>query len=60
MYRPNFTDPSVLFSSTIQCAFCGMWHTGKCSLVKKIEYHQDGTVKSIEFFEKIHPANVKE
>lgn len=32
-----------------KCQWCGMWHDTKCPLITKIEYFQDGTIKSIEF-----------
>jgi hypothetical protein len=52
MYHPDWRNPDVRPSSTRQCCYCGMWHTGTCSLVKKVEYHKDGTIKSIELFER--------
>ena len=33
-----------------KCAYCGSFpHPGVCPTVKAIEYHQDGTVKRVEF-----------
>lgn len=32
------------------CRWCGGWHSGVCSRVKRMEYHQNGTIKSVEFF----------
>jgi len=34
-----------------QCQHCGNYHTGQCPRVKAIEYHDNGAVKRIEFFE---------
>lgn len=31
------------------CYWCGSHHTGKCPMVKRIEYYENGTVKSVEF-----------
>ncbi len=31
------------------CQWCGSWHSGKCPLVKAIDYYPDGTVKRVEF-----------
>lgn len=31
------------------CRWCGACHTGKCPLVSAIEYHEDGSVKRVEF-----------
>ena len=38
------------------CPYCSsdsvqIYHHGKCPQVKSIEYHQDGTIKKIEFNE---------
>lgn len=32
-----------------KCRWCGAYHDEKCPIVKAIEYHQDGTVKRVEF-----------
>lgn len=31
------------------CEHCGFGHTGTCPRIKAIEYHQNGTVKRVEF-----------
>ena len=34
------------------CGYCGGYHTGRaCPRVKAFEYHPDGKVKRVEFFE---------
>jgi hypothetical protein len=33
-----------------ECPYCGAIHGPKCPLVKAFEYHQDGTVKRVEFY----------
>lgn len=33
------------------CPYCGVHHTAKCSLVKAMEYHPDGSLKRVEFYE---------
>jgi len=38
---PNFTP----------CIHCGMIHGAICSRIKAIEYHQDGSVKRVEYHE---------
>lgn len=32
-----------------QCGHCGLWHNGTCQKIKAIEYHENGTVKRIEY-----------
>ncbi len=32
------------------CGWCGVIHGPRCPLVKAMEYHQDGTLKRVEFF----------
>lgn len=32
-----------------ECRWCGMIHGPRCPSVKAIEYHQDGSVKRVEF-----------
>lgn len=32
-----------------KCPHCGMFHTTTCLTIKAIEYHQDGSVKRVEF-----------
>lgn len=34
-----------------ECGYCGGCHTGTCPRVKRITYHQNGTVASVEFHE---------
>jgi hypothetical protein len=34
-----------------RCRFCGGYHSGTCPRVKAIEYHQDGSVKRVEFYD---------
>jgi hypothetical protein len=31
------------------CPYCGFWHTGMCSRIKAIEYHENGMIRRIEF-----------
>lgn len=31
------------------CGYCGLHHSGVCSLVSAIEYHPNGMVKRVEF-----------
>ena len=33
------------------CDTCGYWHTGMCRRIKLIEYHENGTVKKMEYFD---------
>ena len=37
------------------CAYCGGIHTGTCPRVKRIEYHPNGTVASVEFHAQATP-----
>lgn len=32
------------------CPHCTLPHPGKCPLVKAVEYHENGTVRRVEFF----------
>lgn len=48
MIDPLTLQPEI----TKQCYYCGMYHTGLCSKVKKIEYYENGSVKIVEFHEK--------
>lgn len=34
---------------TTNCPYCGNLHQTLCPRIKKIEYNQDGTQKSVEF-----------
>ena len=43
-------------TQTTNCPYCGMIHQSTCPRIKAIEYHQDGTVKRVEF---ITPADSK-
>ena len=36
--------------NTSSCPHCGGIHTAKCPLIKAIDYHEDGTVKRVEFY----------
>lgn len=33
------------------CGYCAGYHTGICPRVKRITYHGNGTVASVEFFD---------
>jgi len=33
------------------CPYCGMGHSGVCSRVRAIEYHENGAVRRVEFHE---------
>ena len=35
------------------CGYCGAFHSTTCPRVKSIEYHQNGTVKRVEFHDSI-------
>ena len=45
------TIGSVGANDLVKCHWCGGFHTGKCHLVKAIEYFENGTVKRVEFYE---------
>jgi hypothetical protein len=53
--------------NTPRCEWCGQSHTAKCPLIKAVEYHENGTIKRIEFLtqdaadgSKRFPKDVKE
>lgn len=31
------------------CGHCGTMHTGTCHRIKAIEYHENGTIKRVEY-----------
>lgn len=37
--------------ATPLCSYCNGYHASKCPLVKAYEYHPDGTLKRVEFYE---------
>lgn len=43
-----------------KCQWCGVIHGPKCPEVRAIEYHQDGTIKRVEFITRAdrYPAEV--
>ncbi len=42
---------STLDQNCHQCPHCGMWHGQVCPRVKAIEYHENGTIKRVEYRE---------
>lgn len=44
-------DSGTLAVTVATCAWCGCIHNAKCPLVKAIEYHANGTVKRVEFYD---------
>jgi hypothetical protein len=44
----NNAAPSV-------CPYCGMYHSGMCPRIKLIEYHPNGQIKRIEFYDERTP-----
>lgn len=43
------TDSTGLGSRPEPCGYCGSIHNGFCSRIKKMEYFENGTIRSIEF-----------
>lgn len=43
--------PNERISGT--CRYCGMHHGPKCPKVKAIEFHPNGQVARVEFFEEV-------
>jgi len=41
------TAPKLPHETT--CQYCGMTHKGTCPRIRAIEYHDNGTIKRIEF-----------
>ena len=37
-------------ASVRACPYCGSFHTTLCPLIKRIEYHPNGTIKSVELY----------
>ena len=48
----NYSSTYVSMST---CQHCGNVHTGQCPRVKSIEYHKNGKVKRVEYFD-MQPA----
>lgn len=46
-YVPSSADNAT----PAMCPHCGFGHTGSCPRIKAIEYHQNGTVKRVEYHE---------
>ena len=42
-------DVTGTASNNLGCPYCGMGHGGTCPRVKAIDYHENGTVKRVEF-----------
>lgn len=41
---------STGINDPVRCPHCGNFHQTKCPMVKAYEYHQDGTIKRVEFY----------
>jgi hypothetical protein len=40
----------VYYQPTLSlCPYCGLYHAGVCLRVKSVEYHENGTIKRVEF-----------
>ena len=39
------------------CGYCGLIHNGTCPRIKKMEYFENGTIKSIEFHSQYNQYN---
>jgi len=39
----------------VTCPHCGIGHVGTCPRIKAIEYHENGTVRRIEFKDDVAP-----
>lgn len=45
----DYVPTSVSDATPGMCPHCGYGHTGTCPRIKAVEYHQDGTVKRVEY-----------
>jgi len=45
------TTGSTGSNDPVRCQWCGTFHSTKCHLVKAVEFHPDGSVKRVEFYE---------
>lgn len=50
-YAPGYAPDTVGTVALRTCSWCSGIHTGKCPLVKAIEYHPNGIVKRVEFYD---------
>jgi hypothetical protein len=50
--EPKYVHATTDINTPGICPHCGYGHIGTCPKIKAIEYHQDGTVRRIEF----HPV----
>ena len=35
----------------VPCGYCGKYHQGICPRIKSVEYHDNGTVRRVEFYD---------
>ncbi len=42
---------TTAISYVVGCRHCGGTHAGECRRIKRIEYHDNGTIKSVEYRE---------
>lgn len=47
----DVSDYTVPNTNQCPCQWCGMYHGPKCPSVAAIEYHENGQVKRVEFFD---------
>ena len=48
---------STTTTVTIQtCPYCGLSHTNVCWKIQEIEYHPDGSVKRVRFYDYASPV----
>ncbi len=47
------TSPEAIAILQGPCHYCGNYHVGVCPRIKSIEYHQNGTVARVEFYDTV-------
>lgn len=45
----NYGNYSTVESDYRYCEHCGLYHAGRCSKIKAIEYYPNGTIKRVEY-----------
>lgn len=42
-------NTTAALNNPAKCRYCGMMHGPTCWMLKAIEYHEDGSIKRVEF-----------
>ena len=45
------TTTATAIPQVVPCQYCGKYHPGICPRIKSVEYHDNGTVRRVEFYD---------